>query len=134
MSKTNSSHEQPQDSVITSEEALRLYREGVIRLRRPEPRIAGNGLDTNSFDFRGVRAAMDVVRAFPHENDADGHRIPADLQELRTHMGVSLTAIKAAGRRPLAGDFVAGYERMADLFTRPLEEPALPVAPSAPAN
>jgi len=68
---------------------------------------------------------MDVVRTFPHETDADGHRLPDDPDAIKAHMEQGLDEITRAGRgmRPLAGDFVAGYQRMSEAFSRPPEEP-----------
>jgi len=116
---------------MSAEEALRLYAEGVRRLRKPTPMLAGNGLDTNSYDFRGVRAAMDVVRTFPHTTDGDGNRLLVDPQGIKTYMDLGLSAIAASGRRPLAEDFVMGYQRMAEAFTRSPEEPASPLGQAA---
>jgi hypothetical protein len=72
---------------------------------------------------------MDVVRTFPHETDADGRRLPDDPDAINAHMEQGLAEITRAGRgmRPLAGEFVAGYERMSEAFTRPPEDPASPV-------
>ena len=121
MHKLTQNPEQTERTSIDPGEALRLYEEGVRRLRKPKPRIAGNGLDTNSYDFRGVRAAMDVVSTFPHETDADGHRVQFDTDAVKTHMDLGLTTITEAGNRPLAGDFFAGYQRMAEAFSENAE-------------
>ncbi len=124
MSK-NSAPNQLKPLTIHPETAVELYGAGVRRLRKPKPMTTPNGLDTNSLDFRGVRAAMDVVGVFPHTYDADGRRNPVDPNEVKTHMDSSLATIREAGRVPLADDFVGGYKRMTEAFTRP-QEPITP--------
>lgn len=125
MTQPNTHHEQAGYPIVGPKEALRLYGEGVRRLRKPEPHLIGPGRDANSYDFRGVGAAMNVVSNFPHQTDAEGNRLPADPEAIKTHMEQGLAEITRAGRgqRPLADDFVAGYTRMSEAFSRPPEEP-----------
>ncbi len=113
------SPEKATSSVINPDDALKFYKDGVVRFRKPKPRFIGKGRDANSYDFRGVGAAMNVISTFPYEIDSEGHRTPADLQKVKAHMDAGLIAIKKAGRLPLTSDFVQGYQRMANLFARP---------------
>ena len=119
-----SEHQYPEDdeqSVISPDEALRLYRLGVFKVRHPKPMIIGGGRNANSYDFRGVGAAMSVVGTLPSKLDSVGHRLPVDPQELEAHMDSGLAAIVDSGNWGLADDFVTGYKRMAKAFGRPQE-------------
>lgn len=119
-------HSKVASPVIDDESAQRFYRDGAWKLRKPKP--SGIKPDFNSIDFRGVLAAVNVFQTFPYEHDEEQRRLPADPEMVRLHMDLGLTAIREQGARPLDREFVAGYERMAGVVSRPNEATELFIA------
>ena len=117
-----SSEETPQKKpdVISTEDSRRFFEDGAYRLRKPHHgrRIAPSGLDTDSMDFRGVRAALTVTGALPKERDTEGKRLPTDPATAKEIFDLGLTAIRQAGSLPLDDRFVEGYQRWADAVVR----------------
>ncbi len=103
--------------VLNPDEAHQYYEDGSRRWRKPHhnKRIAPSGLDTDSMDFRGVRAALSVTGTLPsREIDSEGQKAPRPLEVTRKHYQLGLTAIQEAGLLPLDDRFVEGYTRWAD--------------------
>jgi hypothetical protein len=105
-----------QSPVIDPETARQFWEDGTRRWRMPHQgrRIAPSGLDTDSMDFRGVRAALAVTGTLPHDYDAEGNQLPGDPEKYREHYGLGLTAVQNAGLVPLDERFEAGYNRWAE--------------------
>jgi hypothetical protein len=99
----------PLDPELTA----RFYEDGRWRFRKPEPIMIGPGRDANSYDFRGVSAASNVLSLFADEYPGSVYGHP---HELKAHMDLGLVAISENGFLPLAGDFVSGYRRMTEAF------------------
>jgi|GEM_PF-4086180 len=108
------------NSVIGEHDARRFYEDGARRWRKPHTgrRIAPSGLDTDSMDFRGVRAAFTATHTLPSADTEEVRRSPIDPAVAKEHYDIGLQAIQAAGLLPLDDRFVAGYERWADAVVR----------------
>ncbi|MBI1856825.1 hypothetical protein HY003_00640 [Candidatus Saccharibacteria bacterium] len=107
--------EQKMPDVINPNDARRFFEDGARRWRKPHHNrhIAPSGLDTDSMDFRGVRAAFKVTETLPHEYDADGNLLPGDPNKYKEHYELGLTAVRNAGLLPLDQRFETGYTRLA---------------------
>ena len=113
----NSTEEGPKrPAVISPDRARRFFEDGARRWRKPHQgrRIATSGLDTDSMDFRGVRAAFAVTDTLAKDRDVEDTRLPVEPDVAAKHYALGLTAIRQAGLLPLDDRFVAGYQRWAD--------------------
>src|SRR3990167_10531695 len=97
MSSEETSQKKP--DVISTEDSRRFFEDGAYRWRKPHHgrRIAPSGLDTDSMDFRGVRAALTVTGALPKELDTEGKRLHIDPVVTKEHFDLGLIAIRQAG-------------------------------------
>ena len=125
------------NAVVGEYDARRFYEDGARRWRRPHQgkRIAPSGLDTDSMDFRGVRAAFAATATLPKEHDTEGKRLPIDPKLVKEHYDLGMVAIQRAGLLPLDERFVVGYERWADAVVRDeirLAQRAQETVPPAP--
>lgn len=102
------------NAVIGEERARKLYEDGAARWRMPHQnrRIAPNGVDTDSMDYRGVLAAFAAIDTLPKDRDAEGRRLPLNPQLTQEHFRLGLLAVGETGLLPLDDRFVAGYERL----------------------
>ncbi len=110
--------------VIGIDDAIRFHQDGARRWRMPHKRLIGPGRDTDSMDFRGVRAAFKATESLPREYDPEGHRLPVNPELVKTHMDLGLTAIREAGTLPLDDKFVGGYQRWTDAIVHEAAEQA----------
>lgn len=111
-------------NVFSPSLARRFWEDGCMRFRMPHHKFILPRMDTDSMDFRGVRAALNATDTLPREYDENGNTLAGDPEAYRKHFDLGLDEIIAAGQGMpvLEPKFVAGYTRWASAIVREAEQ------------